>query len=235
MEYQRLHRWKYFHRGEDCLLICNGPSLNLVEWQRINTTLVRFGLNKIYLGEKKFGFVPRYLCCVNEKVLRQSAPELNRLGAVKFVSNRVGADLYPENPLLFTINTLHLPENADRFSRDICQYVHEGWTVTHAALQIIYYMGFQRVFIVGMDHRFSLAVTGQENTEVTIDGGDPDHFDPSYFGGGQRWDQPDLANSEISYRAARVAFEAAGRQIVDCTTDGACRVFEKLPVSSIYV
>jgi len=235
MDGDRLGRWKNFHRGEACLLICNGPSLNRIQWPLVNTKFVTFGLNKIYLGEKTFGFVPRYVCCVNEKVLRQSARELNRLRSIKFVSNRIDHELYPESPFLYLINTLHVPKYAERFSTDICRYVEEGWTVTHAALQVIYYMGFMRVYIVGMDHRYNLALTGQENADAVIDGDDLDHFDPLYFGGGQQWDQPDLGNSEISYRAARVAFEAAGRQIFDCTTDGACRVFEKRPVSAIYV
>lgn len=235
MSNDRLGRWKNFHRHEACLLICNGPSLNRINWSRVNSKLVKFGLNKIYLGTEKFGCVPRYVCCVNEKVLLQSAGELNRLRAIKFVSNRADHALYPECPFLYRVNTLHLPKYAERFSTDICRYVEEGWTVTHAALQIIYYMGFARVYIVGMDHRYNLAMTGRENAEVVMDGDDLDHFDPRYFGGGQQWDQPDLGNSEISYRAARVAFEAAGRQIFDCTIDGACRVFEKRPVSAIYV
>jgi len=228
-------RWKNYHRGEECLLICNGPSLNQVDWSRMPAHLVRFGLNKIYLGEARFGFLPRYLCCVNEKVLRQSVQAFDQLRAVKFVSNRLGEEWYPENPLQYRINTQSLPEHAERFSLDICAYVEEGWTVTHAALQIIYYMGFKRVFIVGMDHRYSLAVPGQENAAAAIEGADEDHFDPWYFGRELQWDQPDLHNSETSYRAARDVFERAGRTIVDCTIDGACKVFEKRPISDLYV
>ena len=234
MGVNRLGRWKNFHRGEGCLLICNGPSLNRIDWSRVDGSLIKFGLNKIYLGVKKFAFAPRYVCCVNEKVLRQSVRELNRLDSIKFVSNRVNDELYPETPRLYRINTVRLPRFSERFSTDICHYVEEGWTVTHAALQIIYYMGFTRVFIVGMDHRYELARSGQKNAGIVVEGDDPDHFDPRYFGGGQPWDQPDLENSEISYRAARVAFEAAGRQVFDCTVDGGCDVFVRRPVSVIY-
>ena len=56
---------------------------------------------------------------------------------------------------------------------------------------------------------------------------DPNHFDPNYFAPGENWDAPDLAQSEISYQAARAAFEAAGRKIIDATVNGACTVFEK--------
>ena len=228
-------RWKNYHRGEECLLICNGPSLNQVEWSRVTPRLTRFGLNKIYLGEARFGFMPRYLCCVNEKVLRQSVQPLNQLRAVKFVSNRLSEAWYPDTPLQYRINTQDLPKDAEPFSQDVGVYVEEGWTVTHAALQIMYYMGFTRVYIVGMDHRYRQAAPGQENVPSTLHGEDVDHFDPRYFGGGQEWDQPDLTNSEHSYRVAREVFARAGRTIVDCTIDGACEVFEKRPISDLYV
>ena len=228
-------RWKNYHRGEECLLICNGPSLNQVDWSSMPAHLVRFGLNKIYLGEARFGFLPRYLCCVNEKVLRQSVHTLNRLRAVKFVSNRLCAAWYPETPLQYRINTQQLPTDAEPFSKDAGAYVEEGWTVTHAALQIIYFMGFTRVFIVGMDHRYRQAVSGEESLAATIEGDDVDHFDPRYFGDGQEWDQPDLTNSEYFYRVAREAFAQAGRTIVDCTIGGACNVFEKRSISDLYV
>lgn len=230
----RMLRWKNYHAGEECLLICNGPSLNQVDWSRIPERLTKVGLNKIYLGAARFGFLPRYLCCVNEKVLRQSVNELSRLQAVRFVSNRLGEDWYPETPFQYRLNTQQVPQDAEMFSRDPCAYVVEGWTVTYVALQIVYYMGFQRVCIVGMDHRFAQAVSGEENLSSTIAGDDIDHFDPRYFRG-QQWDQPDLANSARSYRVAREVFEQAGRAIVDCTINGACDVFEKRPISDLYI
>ena len=154
---------------------------------------------------------------------------------MKFVSNRLSEAWYPDTPMVYRINTQQLPGDAEPFSHDVCAYVEEGWTVTHAALQIIYYMGFTRVFIVGMDHRYSQGASGEGNLAATIQEDDVDHFDPRYFGGGQEWDQPDLTNSEHSYRVAREVFERAGRTIVDCTIDGACDVFEKRPISDLYV
>ena len=39
--------------------------------------------------------------------------------------------------------------------------------------------------------------------------------------------QSDLIKSEHFYRIARDNFERNGREIVDCTVDGACYVFNK--------
>ncbi len=66
-----------------------------------------------------------------------------------------------------------------------------------------------------------------------MQGEDPNHFDPAYFGA-QHWQNPDLAHSEESYRLARQEFEADGRRIVDATLNGACTVFEKQPYTQVF-
>ena len=234
-DYTRLRRFWRRHRGEEALLLCNGPSLRQVEFARIDRSRFRvFGLNKIFLGFDLLGWEPDYLVAVNAKVLRQSLPVYAALRMPKFVSNRLALDQLPEDPLTYYMRTTPLPAGAGRFSTDVVQYVREGWTVTHAALQLIHYMAFTRVFIVGMDHRFTRHVPGQENASGVMTGDDTDHFHPAYFGGGQAWDYPDLRNSEISYRAAREVFEASGRSIIDCTQGGACDVFDKADISVLY-
>ena len=230
-----LTQFKNIHQYQRALLLCNGPSLNKIDFSRIDTTKFKlFGLNKIFLGFEKFAIKPDYLVAVNKKVLEQSAKEYNNLDIIKFISNRVNPQFIPESPHTYHINTTKLPQHAKRFSKNICEYVHEGWTVTHATLQIIYYMGFAEVYIVGMDHRFSQHIKGQENRTSYIKDDDNDHFDPKYFGHGQPWDLPDLTNSEISYQTALDVFHAEGRAVYDCTINGACHIFPKMPINVLY-
>src|SRR3546814_12759768 len=100
--------------------------------------------------------------------------------------------------------------------------VHEGWTVTYAALQVAYYLGFKEVILIGMDHRYEY--TGDPNQTQVLDGPDLTHFSSDYFGHGQHWDNPDLAHSEESYRIARAESERDGRRIIDAKfAPAACR------------
>ena len=103
--------------------------------------------------------------------------------------------------------------------------------MTHVALQIAYYMGFASVVIIGMDHRYDFA--GKPHQVRHHDGPDLNHFSPEYFAG-KDWMNPDLARSETSYTAARRVFEAAGRQIIDATVDGACTVFAKQDYRAVF-
>jgi Protein of unknown function DUF115 len=224
----RLEALRNRHRGERCVLMANGPSLN-----KMDMSLVRrdplIGLNKIYLGFQRFGVYPRYYVAINPVVLAQAAPEIRALRCVKFLGSHAPAAGLAEDALTYLVDTEQVPA---RFSTDLCHGMHEGWTVTHAALQVAYHLGFAEVVIVGLDHRYRFE--GQPNETHTLQGPDPNHFSEDYFGHGQRWDNPDLARSEESYRLARQAFEADGRRIIDATLDGACTIFEKADYRSVF-
>jgi hypothetical protein len=226
MSSRTLSQFSDLHLGESCVIVCNGPSLNRMDLRFLRNHTV-IGLNKIHLGVDKFGFNPTYLVAVNPKVVEQAREAIAALPTTRFIGARAAAHL-AEGPSTFHVPILNPPV---MFSTDICVGVREGGTVTHAALQIAYYMGFSRVVIIGMDHRFTYH--GAPHEEHLMEGPDLNHFCPDYFRG-QLWDNPDLERSEASYRVARKVYEAAGRQIVDATLDGACSVFEKADYRAIF-
>lgn len=223
----RLEMFQNRHQGQRAVLVANGPSLNLMDLGFLRREIV-IGLNKIHLGLHRFRFYPRYLVSVNPLVIEQAATDMRRMNCVKFISE-TGKYALPEDALTHHIKTRNLP---CRFCGDITQGVNEGSTVTYAALQIAFYMGFHEVIIVGMDHRFKYE--GKPNQEQIVEGADDNHFCPEYFGGGQRWQNPDLLRSEESYRLARQAFEADGRRIIDATVNGACTIFEKRDYQTLF-
>ena len=115
---------------------------------------------------------------------------------------------------------------------DIRGRVWEGGTVTYIALQVAYYLGFQEVILVGVDHNY--VTQGKPNATVASQGDDPNHFSPGYFGKGFRWQLPDLETSERGYRLARQAYAAAGRRVLDATVGGKLAVFPKVDYNSLF-
>ena len=187
-----------------------------------------FGLNKIFLGVSQFGFYPRYYVAVNLKVIEQASLAIASMPCVKFIGS-AGHPIIRENALTHHINTVGM---GDRFSTDIARGAHEGWTVTHVALQIAYYMGFTQVVIIGLDHAFEQ--DGVANERVVRVGPDVNHFHPKYFADGQEWDNPDLPESEISFAVAHDVFRRGGREIVDASLDGHCTIFPKKHYREIF-
>lgn len=209
------------HRGERAVIVANGPSLNKMDLSFLKNEIT-FGLNKIFLGFKIFHFYPKYYVAVNRKVIEQSIQEIQKLNCVKFIGDK-GKDLIQPDALTYIIST-QKPQNS--FNKDIAKGIHEGWTVTYAALQIAYYMGFTEVAIIGLDHRYNFI--GAPNETSVLNGPDPNHFTSEYFGFGKKWDNPDLQNSERFFTIAREEYEKSNRKIIDATINGACPVFEKI-------
>ncbi len=202
-------------------MVANGPSLNDLDLSFLRKETV-IGMNKIFLGLSRFRFYPQYYVAVNMKVLRQSITHIAQLNCLRFIDARAkDTGLLADCPL-----TVFIRENTlVPFSTRLDDGYHQGHTVTYVALQVAFHLGFTKVVILGLDHRY--VFNGRPGEASVLRGPDPNHFSPDYFGHGQDWDNPELEASEAYYRIAREAYEKAGRRIVDATPGGSCPVFVK--------
>jgi hypothetical protein len=214
-----LGRLQDAHRGERCVIIGNGPSLNQTDLGLLASEHT-FGLNRIYLMYEKLGFTPEFHVVVNALVVEQCADDLMRVPSPLFTTWPNRHNLAKRADVVYLQKVI-----GPLFSLDPGRGIWEGATVTYVAMQLAYFMGFVDVFLVGVDHSF--ATKGPAHQTVTSTGADANHFDPNYFGKGFRWQLPDLETSELAYRLARRAFEADGRRIIDCTVGGQLTVFPK--------
>ncbi len=227
---RRLAALKDAYRGQRAFILGNGPSLRHTDLHRLHNEFT-FGLNRIYLLFPELGFSTSFLVSVNDLVIEQCAHEIAALSIPKFISWRAHRHFrhlpMSERPIF-----LYTTYTGPRFARDARGRLWEGATVTNVALQLAFHMGFQQVILVGVDHNF--VSKGAANQTVVSDGDDPNHFSPHYFGKGFRWQLPDLETSEIGYRLARQAYEAAGRQVLDATIGGKLTIFPKVDYDSLF-
>jgi len=201
------------HYGETGLIICNGPSLRDVPDEFLKK-YKNFGLNNIWLREK---FTPDYYIACDPLAIRASIAEILDIDTVKFIRNDYRLpDVYP----------LAIIPHPNEFSIDIAWGVVEGHSVTNVALQIAYYMGFETILIVGLDHRFTYQGPPDIMTETLAEDTDVNHFSPDYFRG-KPWNTPNLPESARHFAIARKYYESARRRIVNLTPDTALDVFEK--------
>jgi len=217
---RRLTKFKDMHKGERCVIIGNGPSLRKMDLSFLDSEIT-FGVNRIYLLKQIIEVSLDYFVCINPLVLAQFSNDIQNIPCPKFLSFRAYEYFQPQDALLFLYS---LPTWT--FSTDITRGIFEGYTVTYVAMQIAYYMGFTEVVLIGVDHRFESK--GEPNREIVMDRPDNNHFSPDYFYPGVRWQLPDLENSEIAYRMAKVVYERSGRRILDATVDGHLNVFPKI-------
>lgn len=225
---KRLAELKDVHKGKRAVIIGNGPSLRNTDLSKLRGEYT-FGLNRIYLMFPELGFHTTYFVTVNDLVIEQCRDDILALPMPKFLSWR-SHRLFPSGPAPATF--LYTTYDNPAFARDARGRVWESATVTYVALQLAFHMGFEQVILIGVDHNF--VSKGEANKTIISEGDDPNHFSPAYFGKGFRWQLPDLETSEIGYRLARQAYEAAGRQVLDATIGGKLTIFQKVDYDSLF-
>jgi len=209
------------HRGEDCFILGNGPSLNHTDLSLLGGKHC-FGLNKIYLMQGRQPLDLSYLVSVNPLVVAQSVEDFSTLGVTAFLPAEFCRSQSRRNPHFQPIRA----RDGFRFNSRMSGNFGQGHTVTFVALQIAFAMGFKRVFLVGVDHNFKQV--GQANEIQEMQQADENHFDPSYFQG-HLWHLADLEASEIAFRIAELEYRRAGRQVFDATVGGKLAIFDKIP------
>ena len=223
-----IHQFQNRYAGEECFLIGNGPSINKVDLPALGRFHL-IGLNKIFLLFDRQPLNLTFHVAINSLVIEQSWKQFLKLDCPSFLSYIPAREFVPDDGNIHYILTEQRAE--PRFSHVSEEPIWEGWTVTYAALQIAFFMGFRRVFLIGVDHNF--ATSGSPNEQQGLIGNDTNHFDPRYFSG-QQWHLPDLDGSEMAYQMARFTYERNGGAIFDATIDGKCTVFPKMDIAKAF-
>lgn len=213
------------HKGETCLIIGNGPSLDQTPLEELARVYTTFGANKIYDSACHPDFIPDYWACVDQEMLTDCIPYLLA---------------HPEfNPQKFVPREYPLPGShglnvmiGTPFSKDAAEFVTLGGTVTMVNLQLTWYMGFTTALLVGVDHRYPRrAHDGVPGSKFIGDGVDEGHFQSkagAYFSAGRVYNRPELDMvGNRSYPIARKIWEGDKRKIINLTPGTALEAFEK--------
>lgn len=205
--------YKDKHNGEACVVIGNGPSLDKTPLAELTKNRVSFGSNKIY----NYPFEPTYYTVIDHEMLHDCIGKISELKSKVFVPR--GIPVPGSEQLQLRVSA--------QFSEDIEECVYIGGTVTFVNLQLAYYMGFETVLMVGVDHRYNKAEKGGvPGSKFIADGDDPDHFGKGYFEAGKLYNRPELeaVNKKI-YPLAQYSFSRVGRKIINLTPDSGTDAF----------
>lgn len=216
-----IQQFKDTHKGETCVIVGNGPSLDSTPLEALAHNYKAFGANKIYDSSAHPDFVPDFWTCIDDLMLTDCVPYLMdhpEFDAARFVPR------YIPLPNSNSLNT----EVGIGFSKDAAVKVFLGGTVTYVNIQLAYYMGFTTVLLVGLDHRYSkVDKDGLPGTKFIAKGFDPDHFaskSEGYFSSGKIYNRPELfAVEKHFFPIAKKMFE----NVINLTPGTAERVFDK--------
>lgn len=212
---ESLSKW----RRDVCVIVGNGPSLNQTDLSVLkdaDVIISNFATLKPKLLE-----LASILTVTNDLVARQGRVDFNNARKPKIFPIWLSNNLNETDETAFVEATVR-----PTFNTSLDGAFSWRSTVSFFNMQIAFALGYKKVLLVGFDHSYVQPKNVQEGDLIKQDKDDENHFDPRYFKD-KVWQAADTDNMEATYELARAAFDAAGREIVNCTVGGRLEVFRR--------
>jgi hypothetical protein len=235
-----LQKIKAARTKKRCFVIGNGPSLLRTDLTKLKDE-VTFVMNGFFLKMPELDWTPTFYVCEDHLVAEDRATEINALkGPTKFFPASLRYVIRPDEHTVFYD---HRPRksypNGFDFSFDADVNTYTGGTVTFSCLQLAAYMGFEEIYLIGVDASYAIpadATLGGAGRikELDMTSDDPNHFHPDYFGKGKRWHEPNVHTMLDAYREARRTCDARGVAIYNATVGGKLEVFPRVDYYDLF-
>lgn len=226
------HKNQYI--GKRCFLLGTGPSLTIEDLNRLHERKeVCFGANKIFKIFNQTEWRPDIYCATDRRILSFYQDRIASLALPQMFiayyfdqSLQAFADIMLKKDYvkLFTMKD-SLNEESIEFSENPAEYLIEGRTVIYAMIQLAAYMGFNEIYLLGVDFNY--------NDKTGYDKNQNDHFCKNYIEEGER---VLISPQEYCLKAFRKAKEYAlqhGIKICNATRGGRLEVFERVNLDDI--
>jgi len=225
---------------ERCFIIGNGPSLNQTDLTKLANE-VTFGVNGIFLKHSETGFLPTFYVVEDHLVAEDRAGSINSLrGLTKLFPINLAYCLDEGDDTIFFNHRPRksFPDGFD-FSTDSSKMTYSGCTVTFTCLQLAYYLGFEEIYLVGVDFDYEIPKDVKKNggygVEVLdMEQDDPNHFEPDYFGKGFRWHDPQVEKMGEAYVEAKRVCDRRGVKILNATIGGKLEIFPRADYDALF-
>ena len=241
---KRLKKYRGRYNNKRCFIIGNGPSLLPDDLDLLKGEYC-FAANRIYEMYDKTEWRPTFYCIQDENTLREMPPEKLEYVMSKSsdafvrmhsydIIHRIG--LENDNVIYIPIFQKKLKHNNAEFNRNLLNYVYDGSTVTYLSIELAVFMGFSKIYLIGVDHNYPYiwTSTGLEVNDLSA----ASHFyDSSENNIGENAHLRRSFNAELVTQAYEVA-EKASRidgdfKIFNATRGGCLEVFERVDLDQL--
>lgn len=231
---RKLKKFKNIHKGETCFIIGNGPSLSPKDLEIINkNNIVTFGFNRIYLVFDKTDWRPTYYISQDEKMLGNCAENIDKMDLpYKFIPlfHKYYYNIEIKNA--YYINLVSSNTDYPLFSDDISRYFGYSTTVAYSAAQFAAYMGFTKIYLLGIDHNFS--TYQNDKGEIITDESVKDYFSDEYFKDKAQLYIPNLDASTRAFLSMKKYCDNNNIEVYNATRGGKLEVFQRVDFDSLF-
>lgn len=228
-----IRNFKNIHAGETCFIIGNGPSLKAEDLTKINNKgYPTFAFNRIYHIFDSTNWRPSYYISQDEKTLFNCQSEVNAMDIkYKFIPL---FHYYYHNIKIQNAYYFRFKANNDGlpfFTEDFSDYVGDSTTVAYTAAQLAVYMGFRKIYLIGVDHNFSLYQN--DRGEIIRDESVKDYFTDAYNTDKKDLYIPNLDKSTQAFISMRKYCDEHGIDVFNVTRGGKLEVFQRADIDKI--
>lgn len=221
----RVVKFKNIHENERCFIVATGPSLRLTDLQRLNDNHEKtISMNRVFQVFDQTTWRPDYYVVTDQGCIEESREEIKQIPVpYKFVSDTYEPfweENVPDN--VYKYHAASMPREPF-FSDNLIYGCYSSGTVTYECIQWAVYMGFKKIYLLGVD--FSVSSNYKDSSN---------HFVPNYYTKkskvGSFWDIESLQ----AYVSAKKYAELHGIKIYNATRGGGLEVFDRVDFDSLF-
>lgn len=234
-KYKALKKYKNLHKGERCFILATGPSLTKEDAEALKNEYT-FGVNSIYKMFEDTDWRPTYYVMSDSNVYKNtlaSQPDFAFGGfstKQNFITDSIEdiglnpCDMSKISVFPFSyfehLHSILYPKL--KYRSDLVAGLYSMLTVTNACISIAQYMGFSKIYLLGVDFNYTPKMENQ-------------HFDGSHnvLIDDVHTCQSTIFNTARAYKLVKEETEKAGVKVYNATRGGKLDIFERVDFDSL--
>ena len=232
---KKLSLFRDIYDGQVCFLIGNGPSLKPEDLTVLhNNNIKSFASNRIYNTYDKTPWRTDFLVSEDEYVLEEIKDNINEMVCeYKFIPIHLKwyKNINIKNAIYFN-QSFYKACDSRKFSEDIAHDIVCRSTVIATCAQIAIYMGFKKIYLIGVDHSFSRMT--DKNGNLIINNNVKDHYGVEENADENTKGIFNVDNATQAFMDLKEFANAKGVEIYNATRGGKLEVFPRVNFDTIF-
>ena len=217
--------------GKRCFIIGTGPSLTTSDLELLQNEYT-FGTNRIYELFDKTEWRPTFYVNQDADLIKKFSELIKEVPSKYLFLPIDFKDLFNDERIHYFVlkHKEYYPKKAP-FSADVSKHLSQGFTVTYGSIQIAAYLGFSEIYLLGVDHNYSISRDAQGKPIIQGDSR------PNYSQGMKEYSNPKnlprTVESTLAFDTAEQVSRKMGFRVFNLTRGGKLESFERKQLEEV--
>lgn len=160
-KYLKLKEYENKYLGRRCFIIGTGPSLSISDLKSLKGEIT-FGVNAICKIFYELGWETTFYGIQDYRAFKKLKKEIMDIKLSKIIISDfiLKKDKTMNETIVFPLNFLnhntYHNNYSSKFSKDSFEVVYDGYSIVYSMIQIAIYMGFEEIYLLGVDCNYDL-------------------------------------------------------------------------------